>query len=240
MCYPNSRLPFGGFPAVVIGFMLAACSGPVATEASPAIPSQDRVSEFQVIEVPLGSRPELDGTLLPGEWDQAIQIDMSNGGEAYFLHDGENLYVGISADSLGFGHLCWQREDQIWILHSSASLGSAGYQADGPIWRPSWDYEWCCPSLLSREESQALFEREGWTATIGYLGDPGQMEYQIAWDGQVHLAVLYQTGQEQDTIFAWPQTLADACLDLALGSGELLDPAIFDLQTWGFLTAASQ
>jgi hypothetical protein len=219
--------------------LLATCSPVSATEADTDIQTQEGEFETSSLAVPLGAAPDLDGDLSPGEWDQALELEMSRDGAVYFQHDGEYLYVGIAAEGLGYGSLCWERDDQVWILHSSAALGSAAYQADDTSWRPLWDYEWCCRSAVPTSERQVLFEQEGWMASISYMGDPGQMEYQIDWEEEIQLAVIYQTSQELDTAFLWPQSLSDACVDLVLGSGELMDPAIFIIDSWETLVPAA-
>ena len=225
---------------VLCGIFLTACSTTSATEADMDIQTQEGEIAPPPLAVPLGMVPDLDGDLSSGEWDQALELEMSRDGAVYFQHDGEYLYVGIAADGLGYGSLCWERDDQVWILHSSAALGSAAYQADGSSWRPLWDYDWCCRSAVPTGERQDLFEQEGWMASISYMGDPGQMEYQIDWEGEIRLAVIYQTNQRLDTAFLWPQTLSDACVDLVLGSGELMDPATFVIDSWEILVPADE
>jgi hypothetical protein len=223
-----------------IGFALAACS--VSSPGEKSLPATIEVaaSAPSVIQVPLSARPTLDGTIDSDEWGQALQFDMTHGGTLYFQHDGEFLYVGISAEGLGFGHVCWQRDDQVWILHSSASLGSAAYQTNETGWRPVRNYDWCCRSTISTVERQELLEREGWMATISYLGHPNQMEYQIAWGGQIQLVVIYQVGRLLDTTYIWPQDLADSCVELALGEGEQIDSAEFNIPTWAYLIMADE
>lgn len=237
MPFPKIRQIRVGCWFVLLGFFSAACSGPQAIGPTDPISSSTAEVDSSTVQVPYANPPQIDGILTDGEWERAVQFAMTNGGTVSFVHDGQYLYVGIDGQGLGFGHICWKRGDQVWILHSSAALGSAAYQMDEQHWRPVWDFEWCCRSTVLTLEREALLEQEGWMASIGYLGNQDQMEYQIAWEGQIQLAVLYQTGQGQDTIFLWPQAVSDACVDLATGAGELVNPAQFEFEDWVVLEA---
>jgi hypothetical protein len=153
----------------------------------------------QELHVPLQPAPSIDGTLEPGEWDGAIVGEMSDGTGLYAMHDGESLYVAIEGEHLGAINVTIGGPRDTWILHSSAALGSIRYGSGGEL---SHDFDWCCRDADDPSSRLALLDAEGWQANIGYTGEPGIVEYQVAlpWVGAA-MAVSAQSEAAEPAFF---------------------------------------
>ena len=53
------------------------------------------------ILIPLGNPPALDGTISPGEWEQAAIEFFADSSQLLLMQDGGFLYVGIRAIETG-------------------------------------------------------------------------------------------------------------------------------------------
>jgi formylglycine-generating enzyme required for sulfatase activity len=209
--------------AAMILLLLAGCgkTEPPATpvpSTATAVPSVDTPKSSNLfIEAPWGSPATLDGILSPGEWDGARVEELAGGGDLLLMHNDGYVYLGIRSGALGYGSICVAQGDQISILHSSAALGTAVFEKDENGWKRTRQFAWCCRSLADSSQREEHLRREGWSASIGYLGTPEEMEYQIAApDGALTLAVVYQEGQDTSSAHWWPENLDDDCLGLVL------------------------
>jgi CubicO group peptidase (beta-lactamase class C family) len=192
------------------------------------------------VPVPQGNPATLDGHLSPDEWDGARVEEFSQGGELLMMHDDGYLYLGIRSRSMGYGSICIAQDSQISILHSSAALGCAVFEQDGNDWRRTQQFSWCCRSLTDDSPREAHLQREGWSASIGYLGAPEEMEYQIVMPKEaLTLAVVYQEGSDVDSALWWPENLDDDCLGLTLLPGDPPERLQFSPEKWMTVTAAA-
>jgi hypothetical protein len=201
-------------------------------------------AEDLTFDAPRGNPPSIDGTLSPGEWADARRIELASG-ELLFVSDGDYLYVGIRSEVLGLGSMCVCWDDEISVLHSSAALGTATYVGTGgDDWERTRAFNWTCRDTSqterAREARQRHLKEESWLASNGNMGEPGEMEYQIAMiDGKVQLAVTYLKGPNFNTAAVWPTTLEDACREIELLQGEAPDSANFAPETWMTVTAST-
>ncbi len=179
--------------------------------------------------VPAAPAPTLDGNLEAGEWGDAFVGEMSDGTPVYVMRDGESLFVAIGGEHLGAINLAIGGPDDVWILHSSAALGSVLYLSNGSEWNLSHDFSWCCRDADDPTDRLALLDAEGWQATIGYSGAPGIVEYQIAlpWVG-ARFAISSQT-QSTEPAF-WPAELTPEARAQLIGP--LPSPQVFRLGEW--------
>ncbi|HSR33740.1 MAG TPA: hypothetical protein VLY63_24500, partial [Anaerolineae bacterium] len=208
--------------------------------ATRSIPASDTpVAVGQVVDVPLGLPPILDGVLEPGEWAGAYQGKLSDGGELFLMQDGEYLYVGIRASGKGsgVGSICIDRGEQVAILHSSAALGTAIYERQDTEWQQIQDFSWRCrdtgSSAAAQRERSAFLQAEGWLANNGNMGVPEEVEYQIAMPGgSLRLAVTFLGPPGFDSVAAWPQDLDDDCRNIKLITGPIPEGLQFSPQTW--------
>ena len=164
------------------------------------------------IEVPRGRAPVIDGMVRADEWKGSITRAIEGGGSAHFLHDGTDLFIGLSAlpgAGWGYGALLLGSEDSVLVLHASAQVGSAVYVATGNpkarIWRPSSrTYEW--------KVGPKLYAEEGWMADIAPRDGSKGREFRISRRtlGGRRLALSYvvQTDGENSTNVRLPAQLA--------------------------------
>jgi len=189
------------------------------------------------VGAPVGMAPTLDGTLSPAEWRDASEAELAGGGKLLLMQDGEYLYLGIRAPSNGLGSLCLDQGDEVAILHASAALGTAVYEKQGDAWQRSRSFSWTCRDPGDTQKARAAREKhlqqEGWLASLAVMGDPSEMEYQIAMpEGSLRLAVTYLQGRSVGSAVRWPAELDDDCLKLQLMQGNLPDSAQFLPGTW--------
>lgn len=187
---------------------------------------------FPVLHVPAGDRPVIDGILSPNEWENAAITAMSDGSELFWMYAEDMLYVAARTPGLGSMNLAIQYGDQIHILHSSAALGSAIYEKGKDHWNLTQDYSWCCRSTIVFDEMDQLFQAEGWLASIGYLGTPGEVEFQVTVPaGEIRVAVCYVLSETQFSY--WPEELNQASVEQL--KGEPADVEDFQLDQWVLL-----
>ena len=192
------------------------------------------------VEVPQGTPATLDGILSPDEWNGACTKDLAGGGELLLMHDDGYLYLGIRSRTMGYGSVCIAQDNQISILHSSAALGTAVFEKDEDDWRRTRQFSWCCRSRTDNSQREAHLQQEGWSASIGYLGTPEEMEYQIAMrEGTLTLAVVYQEGPNMDSALWWPKSLDDDCLGLVLLPDNPPERLRFSPEKWMTVTAST-
>jgi len=166
--------------------------------------------------IPVGNPPTIDGTMTLGEWDDAVVESFADGSLLFLMQNGEFLYVGIRAKESGTiaGNIFIQRGDEIYILHSSAALGTAIYQKSGTGWQQTQDFSWCCRnisnSVSAQTERDDFLQAEDWLAANGRMGTPNELEYQIKIPEQdFHIAAVYLKASPPYENVPWPADLDD-------------------------------
>jgi hypothetical protein len=178
-----------------------------ASAPAPPVTSSSDGEPDRNVRVPSSTQPVIDGSLGALEWEAATQSSMSDGGAVYLLQSDSTLYVAVQSDEIGSVNVVLATEAEVWILHSSAALGSARYLSAGPGWTLAHGFDWCCRSASDQTERDALFSSEGWDATIGFAGDPGVVEYAIdlPWEGA---ALAVSTVRDANDRGFWPASLS--------------------------------
>jgi len=202
------------------------------TSCTSAEPTTTTPPPGRVLSVPSGAAPTIDGIMSAGEWHGAASIIMTNGRPLHWMYSDETLYVALEGGDLGAANLAIATGDETRILHSSAALGSALYTRAESTWLLTHGFSWCCRSTTDDTGRRALFDEEGRQANIGFAGDIGVVEYEVAvpWVGGL-VAVSYQT--ETSDPAHWPTDLsADAEADLV---GPLPEAEEFNLDEWYLL-----
>jgi len=193
-----------------------------------------------IIEAPAGIAPSIDGTFSPGEWDGAMSLPLTNGGELMIVHNDGYLYLGIRSRDMGFGSICTTNDDQVSVLHSSAGLGTAIFERDGDDWLRTQQFSYCCWGAPESEVADFL-QREGWVASLGTQGVPKEMEYQIEMkDGALTLAVVYVDDFSFESALYWPENLNDDCLGLALTADDPPERLTFSPDSWVSIIAETE
>ena len=151
-----------------------------------------------------------------GEWDGAASTAMTDGSQLHWMHSGETLYVALEGGDLGAVNLAIETGGEVWVLHSSAALGSALYTREQSSWSLTHEFSWCCRSTTDDTGRRALLDEEGWQANIGFAGDIGVVEYEVVlpWVGS-SVAVSYQT-ESGDPAY-WPTDLSGSAEAALIG-----------------------
>ncbi|MFC1997292.1 formylglycine-generating enzyme family protein [Chloroflexota bacterium] len=185
----------------------------------PIIQETEHGIYLDEIAFPTGDPPELDGKLMPGEWDAALVESFADGSELYLLQVGDYLYLGIQANLPGMiaGNVFIHQGDEIAILHASAALGTAIYKENEAGWQQVQDFAWRCRSSGNSAAAQAerveFFQDEGWLASNGRMGKPNELEYKITIPEQnFHLAVVFLRSSPPYEKVPWPADLSDDCI----------------------------
>ena len=205
---------------------------PSSTTVPPTTTTQ---AQGEVVVVPGSAPPAIDGDLTGGEWDEAATFTMSDGAPIRLMHDDGTLYLSIEGTELGSVNVVMALQDGIWILHSSAALGSALYTPDVDQWELAHGFSWCCRDGSDTGGRLALLEEEGWQANIGFTGNPGTVEYEIAMPWAGAMVAVSSIRSDEDTGF-WPADLSnEARLQLI---GVPPQSRAFDTAEWAVLQSA--
>lgn len=170
----------------------------------------------RTLEVPSHTPPIIDGVLDADEWAGSATVTMTDGSSLHWMHDENTLYMALESDAMGAVNLLISNAEETWILHSSAALGSALYLAGDGVWELSHGYDWCCRSVTNDSARLKLLDEEGWQANIGYTGDDGIVEYEVAlpWKDAA-VAVSYLTDSETSAFS--PEDLSFEARDQLVG-----------------------
>jgi len=208
---------------------------------TPLPPTDEPELKDLDIVVPPGNEATIDGVLSPDEWESAIQIDLVDEGQLFLMHAGGYLYLGIKAKPEPVTSICVDQSGQVSILHSSAALGTAIYQMGDAMWEQIKEFEWCCRDTTDSPQAQEarqthLFE-EGWVASNGRMGNPDEVEYQIAMpEDELRLAVTSIGAPNYKSVISWPGDLADGCSSLDMLTGPIPEQTQFSVEEWITLT----
>jgi len=183
------------------------------------------------------SSPVIDGVLQPGEWDQADLYYFEDGSELYLLHSGNHLYLAIRAGFVEMiaGNVFLHNEDQIFIMHTSAALGTAIYQENVDTWTKVKDFEWCCRSKLdsdtSRADRESFFVQEDWIGINSFIGNQNELEFKIRLTGsEEYLAVNFIRADHIEDKYVWPVGISDGPAQPTIGG--FPDTLDFSPENW--------
>jgi len=183
-------------------------SAVATTTSTSPISSSTTAVEARILPVPRGTAPVIDGTLEETEWADALVTPVDDDFSLLWLHADGLLYVGIRHTVPGAVNLVVAQGERVKVLHSSAALGSAFYgrREDG-TWVMEHDFSWCCRAPGEMDARSALLVEEGWTATIGWTGVAGEVEYQVeVGSGDMWVALSWIGPDGAATV--WPADLA--------------------------------
>jgi WD40 repeat protein len=201
--------------------------------------------EFTVA-VPRGSPPALDGNLSPGEWDRALRMEFTDGGELFLMHDDRYLYLGVheNFNDLTTTSVCFERGNEISVFHSSGSLGTAIFEHGAEGWQLTQPFTWDLYGVTSQssgdeQKRQAFLAVNGWLANLGSMTGTQQIEYQIVIPEEpFRIAVAYLRPPNFSQVAWWPTGLSGDCRNIELlqgNSGENLGTPLllqFAPETW--------
>ena len=193
-----------------------ATTSATTTTTVPASSTTTALDDDRLLAVPTHTPPAIDGVLGASEWDGSATVAMTDDSSLYWMHEDAVLYVALESAAIGAVNLLIATEDEVWILHSSAALGSVLYRPADGVWELSHGFDWCCRSAADDSARLELLYDEGWQATIGFTGDEGIVEYEVIlpWDGAL-VAVSYLTDAETSAF--WPTDLTSEARDQLVG-----------------------
>jgi Tol biopolymer transport system component/dienelactone hydrolase len=259
------RKPFTKIMILVVLIPLATGCGPAAPTAAPVLPTASPVPATPMpptatpmpptpvptalpgaltVAVPPGNPPKLDGTLSPGEWDSARREKFSDGSELLLMQNGGYLYLGIRVNLHTIWSVYLDRGDEIAVLHTSGSLGTAVYKRTGSGWQRTRAFAWTLQDKSNSETAQQqrkqFLEKEGWLASLGTMGKPEEVEFQLAMPrGSLRLAVAFPWPPSFDKAALWPVGLDDDARTIDLLEGDAPAQLRFSPERWGVVTVAT-
>ncbi|MBN1858176.1 hypothetical protein JW848_03110 [Candidatus Bipolaricaulota bacterium] len=186
--------------------------------------------------IPQGQAATIDGTIHEQEWADALSVELPRSVTLHLKHRDGWLYIGIRADQLGMfvGNVCVIRDHELYILHSSAALGTAVYQWTGSAWTLARDFVWRCRALgfspAAIQDRQSFLEQEGWLASISYLGVPEEMEYQVSVSDSSLLTWIVLLPGSGALLLNWPEIV-----DQDLFPGPIPGETLLGLGAWARL-----
>ena len=159
----------------------------------------------------------------------------------YLMQNDGYLFVGIASRTMGYGSICLASENAVSLLHASAALGTAVYEKDDQGWQRTRQFSYCCRETSPGPQQDEHLQEEGWLASIGYMGIPGEMEYQILMpEGGLTMGVVHQTGRSVTEALRWPETLDDDCLGVVGISDDPPERLEFFPETWPLFVLAAE
>jgi len=255
--FPKAVLLFTLIILVSACGMAAPTAAPVSPTASPvpATPVPPTVTPIpptlvptalpgtSMVAVPPGNPPALDGTLSPGEWDSARREKFSDGSELLLMQNGGYLYLGIRVNLHTIWSVFLDRGDEIAVLHSSGSLGTAVYKRTESDWQPTRTFAWTLQdksnSETARQQRELFLEKEGWLASLGTMGKPEEVEFQLAMpQGALRLAVAFPLPPNYGEAALWPAGLDDDVRTIDLLEGDTPGQLRFSPERWAVVMVA--
>jgi len=200
-----------------------------------------RLDPSSTLGVPSGVAPDVDGELSEGEWNDAATLELDEDTTLRLKHTDGVLYLGLSAGSMGIPSPCIRRNEDVWVLHASAALGTAVYEKDGETWTQIRPFEWRCrergfaeSAIAAREE---FLSEEGWLGTIGHLGNRRHFEFRIDLLQEVSLEILFLFLDTRSPmrLVSWPSDLSSTPVYADLVTGPIPESVPFDLRGWARL-----
>jgi hypothetical protein len=187
-----------------------------------------------VLAVPAGTAPTLDGVLSEAEWDDALELPLADETSLFVKHAEGFLYLGVRAapGAQVVGNAYIARGETVEILHASHALGPATYRLEQGAWVLERPFVWSCRALgftdAAIAERQAFLERNGWLATVVNLGLTEHMEYRIAIEGEpMRMLLRFDVHRESQEVLTWPVDTA-----VGLDPGPLPQEAAFRTDRW--------
>ena len=189
---------------------------------------------YNVLAVPAGTAPTLDGVLSEAEWDDALELPLASDTSLFVKHAEGFVYLGVrtAPGAQVVGNVYIARAEAVEILHASHALGPATYRLEEGVWVLEMSFAWSCRTLGFSDtviaEREAFLERNGWLATVVNLGLTEHMEYRVAIDAEP-MRMLFRFDVHRDTqeVLTWPLGT-----NVGLDPGPLPQEAAFRPEEW--------
>jgi hypothetical protein len=186
------------------------------------------------LPVPAGTAPTLDGILSEAEWDDALELALSDDTSLFAKHAEGFLYLGVRAVPRAevVGNIYVAREGTVEILHASHALGSSTYRLEDGTWLLERPFVWSCRTLGFSDaavgERKAFLDANGWLTSVVNLGVPEQMEYRIAIESaSMRMLFRFDIHREGQEVLTWPLGT-----NVGLDLGPLPQEAVLQPDRW--------
>jgi hypothetical protein len=162
-------------------------------------------------------------------------------GMVALTRDGATLEIRTT-DARGLVHVYVRAGDALYVLHASASLGSAEYRRSHGAWRRVHDFAWSCRAPEPLACHDAFFAREHWDANPIPPAQPGGPRHfrvdlaGLAPGRAVDLAVVRYV--YPGDIATWPASLRDDARNESLLRGTAPPTVTLDFAGWAHLPRA--
>jgi hypothetical protein len=181
-----------------------------------------------------GKPVTVDGRRDKGEWDDALELPLSEGGHVLMKRVGTRLYLGLPMVErnklvcIGMG-----QGDVVRVGHVSIYLSTAAYEREGEAWRRSEPYRSVEPRAGDRRAIEDHLRRTGWTASP--LRSKGAFFMEICVElPEEGLRVALAKGPYSSRIKAphWPPGLEGGLLEPRLLEGRAPGELELEAEKW--------
>lgn len=182
----------------------------------------------------------LDGRVDSLEWKKAKSYSIQHGVEVKIMSDQNYIYVATRGKTRGWSHVYAKRVATVRVLHASAALGMAVYEAQKNSWKAVQSFEW---ELRDTSVSEGAFKNRaeylknnGWVATLTTM-NANEQEFIIsrALFDSTGMRIAVVRASDPKSPHYWPTTLMDGTLAERLIYGEPPENLLFDFKTWATL-----
>lgn len=176
----------------------------------------------------MGQMEQLDGAITTDEWENARIIEDGQN-KIRVVEKGNLLWIRLKTESLYVANLCLcNTPREVTVLHASAALDAITYRSGDEGWTSTetfvWEMRETGMNETTRQKRQAYFEKNGWIANTGGMGNPGETEFiidRLKFDGQLLMGVGLMTAADPENIVPLPKDSASDCAAFSLVSGNL-------------------
>lgn len=199
--------------------------------ASP-VPTSTQEIIHALVNIPLGTPAAINGRIEDGEWADAAAFQMSDGSLLYLKYAEGALYLAVDGLVLGTVNVGILKDGELWILHSSAALGSLVFKPIEDGWVLEKNWAWCCRASSAGSETENLLAVEGWLSHNQFVGHEQQTEYKIEIpQEEIVITVTYLFRDGSGAAF-WPVVLDEEDLLQFSSPPKVGDQAIFSDAGW--------
>ena len=183
-----------------------------------------------------------DGTIEDGEWKGAYSQTLSESTTLLVRYAKEGLQLAIKNPRPAILSVFLEIEGKVYVLHSSARLGTAIYEKNGKEWSVSQKFAYQNPS-------KDFFKKEAWRANVMKMGGRGDVECVVApkllgiskkgkrrskkKPPEVRVCIVHG-GFSPGGSPAWPR-VSDGTTDRNLLMGHTPDSLSFQPEKWGVI-----
>lgn len=180
-----------------------------------------------------GKPARIDGLREDGEWDDALSLPLSQGGDVLMKRSGDRLYLGILTNSRRVVAVAMLRDGHVAIARAGATLATARYVREGRLWRRTAPYQVVIVRGEEGGEVMDHLDRTGWTASLSAPDRENFVEYCIELPPEglklALAALMVNTGRHSPH---WPAGIEDGLLEPRLLEGVAPTMLDFDVKKW--------